>query len=202
MRNIVFSEENYYHIYNRGVEKRAVFLDRADYQRFLSSMSAFNTSKRVEHLDRVDTSCRQPGRLVEIVAYCLMPNHFHFLIKQVAENGVSRYMHKVLMGYTKYFNKRYERSGVLFQGVFQGKHVGDNSYLLELSRYIHLNPLDLVPGITSPKMNYIQAFPWSSLSEYINKKPDTSLVSDEMVVLGQFSGPEAYLKFLKDGLEH
>jgi len=156
MRKIKFSEGEYYHIYNRGIEKRIIFLDRNDYDRFMLLLDVANSKKPV-HLQKRECSSQggastltNPGildkgeSLVEIGAYCLMPNHFHLLLKEKQNEGIRLFMHKISTAYTMYFNKKYERVGPLFQGVFKAQHADSDEYLKYLFSYIHLNPIKLI----------------------------------------------------------
>lgn len=179
MRSTIFANNEYFHVFNRGVDKRVIFQDRADYQRFLLGLREFNTMERIFHLKNFETKLQENKQpLVEIVAYCLMPNHFHLLLKQVTDGGVSKFLHKLLIGYTQYFNKRYERSGVLFQGTFKAKHVQNNIYLLHLSRYIHLNCLELFEpnwkkiGINNlaETQSLLKNYEWSSYKYYVEQE--------------------------------
>lgn len=141
-----FTNAEYYHIYNRGVEKRDVFMNKADQLRFLETLNYYRFApqpmklsdhkKRQNEIKKIDKQVE----LVKIYCYCLMPNHFHLLIRQVHEGGITRFMKFILNSYTKYFNIKYDRVGSLFQGVFKAKLVENDEYLLQLSRYIHRNP--------------------------------------------------------------
>lgn len=210
MRALKFFRGEYYHIYNRGVEKREVFLDGADYFRFILGMREFNDMESISNIYRLqdasivkDTKEKKP--LVKFICYCLMPNHFHFLVQQIEDDGVSKFMQKLGTGYTKYFNKRYERSGVLFQGVFKAKHVLNDEYLLHLSRYIHLNPLSTIEldwlskGIRNKDKTFcfLREYKWHSLPFYFEDKSNLiKLYSD--IILGQFKTKEYYKEFLLD----
>ncbi len=114
--------------------------------------------------------------LVEIVAYCLMPNHFHFLIKETEEGGMSTFMHKLMTAYTMRFNKKYARSGGLFTRAFRSKHIADNRYLRQVFSYIHLNPTDLIAedmkDTDTPLSNEDPAvqYKFSSLPDYMDTK--------------------------------
>ena len=128
MRKTEFTNDEYYHIYNRGVDKRKVFCEEGDYLRFLISMKEFNDIKPAGSLYEKSKQKRKPlsgfashleagtmHYLIKIICYCLNPNHYHFIIKQLQNNGISKFMHKLNMGYTHYFNIKYNRSGSLFQ---------------------------------------------------------------------------------------
>lgn len=178
-RPIILSIGEFYHIYNRGTDKRKVFLSRRDHERFISLLYLCNS---------IDTTPVNVGRksfneildidrgknLVDIGAYCLMPNHFHLLLHESVENGISRFMQKLTTGYTMYFNKKNERSGNLFQGVFKAEHANKDEYLKYLFAYIHLNPIKLIEpswketGIKNriKAKNFLKDYPYSSYPEY------------------------------------
>jgi putative transposase len=147
MRKVPFANEEYYHIYNRGVDKREIFLDNYDYLRFLKSLKEFNQEKPIVSLyikDRIKKKSvaakpLQNGKLVEIISFCLIPNHFHLILKQLKDGGISEFMKRVGGGYTWFFNYKYKRSGSLFQGTFKAIHIDTNEYLLYLSAYVNGN---------------------------------------------------------------
>ncbi len=146
-RKLTFALGEYYHVYNRGVEKRVLFNNKFDYQRFLLLLVLMNDQKPVEVQQLIRDSTipeliaekRKP--LVSIISFSLMPNHFHLLLKEITEKGVSKFMHKVGTGYSLYFNLQNERVGGLFQGPYKAKHIADDRYLKYLFEYIHLNPV-------------------------------------------------------------
>jgi hypothetical protein len=118
---------------------------------------------------------QSPVPLVIIEDYCLMPNHYHLILEQVEENGISKFLQKVMTGYTMYFNKRYNRTGALFQGKTKSRHIDTNPYYLQLKIYLHLNPVDLFDKnwkengkVKSVKesMKFLTNFPWSSCTSY------------------------------------
>src|SRR3989344_1265426 len=148
-RSCVLSINEYFHVYNRGVDKRKIFLSRSDYERFLSLLLACNNSYPVDlKLQGSSLSelveIEKKKKITSIGAYCLMPNHFHIILKETAENGISRFMQKLQTAYTMYFNKKNERSGSLFQGTFKAVHANHDTYLKYLVSYIHLNPVKLI----------------------------------------------------------
>jgi putative transposase len=201
MRRVSLANGEIYHVYNRGVDKRKVFLNTRDYQRFVDGLIIFNTKERIaSHSFGTKKSFKDENALVNIMAYCLMPNHFHLLLEQRTENGIAKYIQKLITGYTMYFNKKHDRSGVLYQGVFKSKHVKTNAYLLELSRYIHANPTEILGENAKGRVdvrNYLLKYPWSSLSDYADSKghSDLSALNKEMI-LGQFSSPSNYVDFV------
>ena len=157
MRNIKIAPGEYYHIFNRGMSKQKIFFDRRDWFRFLFLIIYFQSPTTFQNISRLVTEFVQhsvlnnkddvlkiiKNRHVELVSFCLMPNHFHLIIKEVEEGGISSYMQRVLNSYAKYFNKKYEKSGHLFQGPYKAVHISDNRQLVHVSAYIHKNPREL-----------------------------------------------------------
>lgn len=182
-----------YHIYNRGVDKRKIVGDHFDSDRFLRSMVAFNTVDPVLSLRNVElysgSTAVEP--LVEIVAYCLNPNHFHFILRQVVDGGISEFMKRLSGGYTWYFNNKYERTGSLFQGRYQSVHVDTNEYLFQLSVYVSLN---------FRAHNYdesvVESLIRSSWNEYCGKV--SREVCQKDIVLGQFRNAKEYRDFAEN----
>jgi REP element-mobilizing transposase RayT len=201
MRKIPLANEEIYHIYNRGTDKRTIFEDPYDFQRFFQSLQEFNTLDPIgsiyEHSfikkEQLGSLAPKSESLVEIIAYCLNPNHFHLLLKQVSANGISKFMQKVGTGYTNYFNKKQDRSGSLFQGTFKSIHVDSNEYLLHLSVYVNLN--DKVHGLGSLASK-------SSWDEYMGKLEKGEVgICEKEVVLGQFKNDREYRIFAKNVLK-
>lgn len=203
-RKKVFSPGEYYHIYNRGVEKRKIFRDRYDVDRFIRSMVAFNSVEPVGSLRQLDIEQKNRGltpvepaekeQLVDIVAYCLNPNHFHLLLREKVAGGVSEFMKRVLGGYTWYFNNRYERSGTLLQGRFQSSHIDSNEYLLHVSVYVNLNF-----RVHQYKKQIIQNIA-SSYDEYCGSKKKQQEICTKESILGQFKNKKAYVEFSNQSL--
>jgi len=147
-RNLIFAPEEFYHIYNRGTEKRSIFNRHRDYERFIALLylangdRAIDTKRQGRTLSELLTQDRGE-RLVDLCAYCLMPNHFHLIIRERQDGGISKFMQKLSTGYTMYFNKIYDRNGVLFQGKFKSTHIDNDRYLNYLIAYLHLNPIKI-----------------------------------------------------------
>ncbi len=146
-RNIIFSEGEFYHIYSRGIEKRKIFLSDKDYKRFVYLLYTANSTEPVhlsnyQGISLIDIPKGEP--IVDIIAWCTMPNHFHLILKERTENGISIFMKKLLTGYSMYFNVKEERKGKLFEGKFQAKHLDYDQYLKYEFTYVHLNPISLV----------------------------------------------------------
>ncbi|OGL65606.1 hypothetical protein A3B21_03010 [Candidatus Uhrbacteria bacterium RIFCSPLOWO2_01_FULL_47_24] len=209
MRKVQFANNYYYHVYNRGVDKREIFLDQNDYLRFYKSLFLFNdanyfamSGKNVESVQGLALSNRQP--LVNIASFCLMPNHYHFLLEQICDNGITSFMHSLSTSYTQYFNLKNDRTGRLFEGPFKAVLVKRDAQLEHLPRYIHLNPLDLTDvnwregkGEDWAKAEkLLEEYPWSSHNVYLGKPQQLPVV--EKSVIGQiFNTPEKYKIFLK-----
>lgn len=184
-----------YHIFNRGVDKRDIFLDGIDYARFLKSAKEFNQVNPVVSLYILDqirgrkavvSETLQKEKLVEIVAFNLLPNHFHLILKQYKKGGVSEFMRRIGNGYTRYFNHKYKRSGVLFQGKFQAAHIDSDEKLIYLSAYVNGNH----------KVHRIKGGgKFSSLEEYSGGK---KLLCDTAPVLSQFNSIKDYLNYVND----
>lgn len=189
-----FVNGEFYHVYNRGVDKRKIFLDDQDFKRFLQSIKCFNSVKPIGSLYAFSFHSHQLSRptakLIEIVAYCLNQNHFHLILRQLHDGGISEFMKRVNGGYAWYFNNRYRRNGALFQGKFKFKHVDNNNYLLHLSAYVNLN--DRVHRLSRPTAK-------SSWEEYIGKSLHVLCVSD--IVLSQFADKKEYRRFAESSLE-
>lgn len=197
-RKITFAEDEFYHLYNRGVEKRKIFLSKDDYRRFVRLLYLANSKRNfvyrdVEHKKLPDIDRGAP--LVAIGAWVLMPNHFHVLIKEIASGGTSLFMQKLLTGYSSYFNKRYGRVGGLFQGVFQAQHANTDEYLKYLFAYIHLNPIKLIQpewkgeGIADQKSSrdFLERYMYSSYGDY------TGVQREETLILSKKEFPEYFL---------
>lgn len=204
-----FSEGEFYHVYNRGTEKRTTFTTHRDYRRFVNAMAVLNDQEPRDHLDRdiakdSASESRSPQKpLVSIISYCLMPNHFHFLLRQEIEQGVTKFMQRLGTAYTMYFNAKYQRTGVLFQGVFKSIHVDHDAYLEHLSRYIHLNPLDLIEpqwklrGVKNWKRakEHLDPYPWSSYRECVEKISPSGIVATKLMRY-HLGGPRQYEQFV------
>lgn len=211
-------EQNFYHTLNRGVEKRKIFLDKQDYLRFIHNLYELNNEDRVETTfftfkkdpDIANTSNRKKRKtLVDILAFCLMPNHYHLLLSPRVKNGIPKFMHKINMGYAKYFNQKYERVGVLFQGVYKHILITDNTHFLHLPFYIHFNPLDLTyPAwrdnkISNPNkaLGFLKSYRWSSHLDYlgINNFPSVINIKTLLDIFGSNKDYEKLVEnYLKD----
>lgn len=204
MRNIKFSTGEYYHIYNRGVEKRKIFLDESDYFRFLVGVKEFSEYIKFESKPCEKNCAMKPigseNSNIIVVCYCLMPNHFHFIIQQLRDGGITDFMHRLSTGYAMYFNRKYDRTGVLFQGVFKAKHIAEDSYILHLSRYIHQNPLEISGEDIDNKSSrgFIETYKWSSLRSYLDRNKPCVFKLNREIILGQFKNINEYRDFVLD----
>ena len=172
----------YYHIYNRGAHKAPIFNDGTDYWRFMALLFVANSTKRVRFHDLKQDlvfSYERGETLVEIIAYCLMPNHFHILIREKREDGIGAFIHKICTAYSMYYNLKYEHSGTIIQGIFKSKHVDTDEYLRYLIQYIHLNPFSIeVPNLNklakseyfSEAVAYSKKYEYSSYKDFIGEK--------------------------------
>jgi REP element-mobilizing transposase RayT len=194
MRNHIFEIGKYYHVYNRGTDKRDIILDDEDLKRFMQSLVEFNTIDPIQsifqqHLKKrlkfSSSTTKKP--LVSIIAYCINLNHFHLLITPLVDQGIEKFMQRI-GGYTRFFNEKYNRSGSLFQGRFKSKIIEDNNYLLNLSAYINFNNRD-------ENSNLISKFSKSSLEEYT--QDETKGLCNKEIVLSNFKSKNDYYKFAK-----
>lgn len=197
MRKVPFVEKEFYHIYNRGVDKRAIFSDKNDLNRFFQSMQEFNTIKPIGSIFEKSFNKNREGfpdsPLVQFIAYCLNPNHFHFILTQLEERGIEKFMHRLGTGYTMYFNEKHVRNGALFQGRFKANHINSNEYLLHASAYVNLNNKVHKYGIG--------ALTKSSWKEYIDKMSDFRFCNKD-ITLGQFKDRKDYETFAMESLEN
>jgi putative transposase len=177
LRKQSFVPGEFYHLYNRGTEKRIIFKDSKDYQHFLFLMYVCNTTKSIE-LRNIGKNFDRGETIVDIGAYCLMPNHFHILIREKIEGGISKYMLKLLTAYSMYFNKKHKRTGKLYENKFKSIHANTDRYLKYLYSYIHLNPAKLIDKNWRKNKNrnivnllkHIFLYSYSSLKEYANSE--------------------------------
>jgi len=211
-------ETTIYHILSRGVDKRQIFIDDDDHLRFIHDLFEFNDEEPADNIwyffNKNNKNQYQSSDLrshyierktrkliVNILAFCLMPNHYHLLIIPLFENAVVKFMRKLNIGYAKYFNEKYQRKGTLFESRYKSIPITDHSHFVHLPYYIHLNPLDLIMPewrtreISDYKkaMEFLEKYRWSSFQDYIGKKNFPSVTQREL--LNEFfGGPEKYKK--------
>ena len=157
-----YVENSFYHIYNRGVDKRIIFIQDLDYQMFLSYLKNYLSTLSLQQVRPVRKSTLFLE--IDLIAYCLMPNHFHLLIKQKSAKSIIKFMRCLINAYTRYFNTRHKRIGHLFQGKYKASLITEDLYLLQLSRYIHRNPLEL---FRSDLHKILSEYPYSSYKDFL-----------------------------------
>lgn len=208
LRKTIFANDQIYHIYNRSIERKSIFTTKWEYQRSLDTLNYYHFSNlpfRFSYLQKLNKDIREKilfeinegkDKLLEIIAFCLMPNHFHFMVKQIQNNGIIKFVSKFSNSYTKYFNTKHKRKGPLFEGIFQANLVETEEQLVHLSRYIHLNPTS---SYIIPQKDLLD-YEWSSLPEYLNLKNKT--ICNKELVLNLFSSVADYKKFVLDQISY
>ncbi len=214
-RTVSLAPEAFFHVYNRGVDKRTIFADAADYKRFIELLYVANStapidmrSLRERHTSVFDFE--RVNTLVSIGAYCLMPNHFHILITSQIDGGISSFLSKVSTGYSMYFNKRYERTGALFQGKFKSQYADSDEYLKYLYSYIHLNPVKLIDpnwkeeGSRDAARSYdfAASYQYSSLPDYLGRVRPESKILDTKPFPDYFATGASHHAELFDWLQY
>ena len=225
MRKVRFAQNCIYHVYNRGVEKRDIFVQDGDRWRFLQGLFLFNDGRstsnllwRIERENRgrmnfrilrefVEKRSAERKPLVRIMAACLMPNHYHLILEELQQGGISKFMHRFGTGYTMYFNKKYDRVGGLFQGPFKAVQVDTDEYLQNLLVYVNvINPGQLIEpnlkeeGVKDVEkiMQFAKAYPWSTHQEYLGIRE--SPIIDKGVAHSLFPSGAKYKEFVENAL--
>ncbi len=210
VRKITFSLDEFYHLYSRGVDKRLIFLDDDDRNRFVRLLYLCNGTKPLNYRDTmglklsdIDTG----DKLVGVGAYCLMPNHFHLLIKEVNEGGIVKFMSKLLTAYSSYFNRKYERVGALFGSEFKSEHANDDTYLRYLFAYIHLNPVKLIDSDwrtrqidTEVIKSFLKRYQYSSFLDYIDDGREERLILNKQSFPTYFADSSDFLAQMHEWL--
>jgi len=198
-----------YHVYNRSVARQPFFLTDTYYQRGYEVLSYYNNLNppvRFSHFFRLPAPLKNEvlenlnkdnQKLVQILAFCLMPNHVHFLIKEIRDKGITTFMRKFQNSYAKYFNTKTERSGSLFQSMFKAVRILTDEQLLHVARYIHLNP---VTAFILKNIEELSNYPWSSYPIYIGKQSSDIISTDE--VLSFFTSKDKFIKFTEDQIDY
>jgi putative transposase len=192
-----FSTDSFYHIINRGIANQKLFNDASDYQRFIVTLNFYiekNPPQKLslttkEELNKILLSSPKKP-LVEIISYCLMPNHFHLLLKQLEENGITNFMKNLQNSYTRYYNSKNKRIGTMYQGTFKAVTIENDEQLLHVSRYIHLNPF------ASKITNHHHQYPWSSYKIYLDNR--TGRICSPKLILEMIGSPSKFQKFIDD----
>lgn len=185
------AEGAYYHAYNRGYNKQQLFFDEHDYHTFLYLLKKyldpdFREIKFLPNGESVQVAINKPlYRKVELHAYCLMPNHFHFLVKQITKDGMSRLLNVISSQYSTYFNNKYGHEGTIWQGTYKAVQVKTEEQYLHLSRYIHLNPysfIGTVPQWRDSPLLQLKDYPYSSYLAFIGKKKQPNWLKSEDIM--------------------
>lgn len=182
-----YTEGGFYHIFNRGVNKDVIFRDYEDYDVF-----TFFLSNALQQNANSFEMRKNFFGLVSLHCHCLMPNHFHLLLRELHKGAITSLMRSVTISYALYFNKKYDHTGTIYETKYKAKMVNDDEYLLHVSRYIHLNAQDMgVDPLT---------YPYSSIRNYINPNQQLPWISTEFVskLLNEGNPHEAYHRFMLD----
>lgn len=216
MRKEKIIQGEYYHVLNRGNNKQAIFKEERDWIRLLflilyfqSPVNLRNISREVNYFTKHEifnvskNKIKEiiDNRYVELISFTLMPNHFHLILKELEENGISKYMQRILNSYTKYFNVKNELSGHLFQGPFRVVHIEDDPQLIYLSAYIHRNIIEMKDWTGKENI-----FPYSSFKDYLGENRWGELLKND-IIKNQFSDYKKYKFFVdnsgaKENVQH
>ena len=172
-REVQFLTGNYYHVYNRGANKEQIFREDENYRYLLNWVKHYSIEFDIS-----------------VIAYCLLPNHYHFLLRQDGLEPISKYIQRTFNRYTKAFNKSFQRTGTLFEGPFKAVHIDTDEYLLQICRYIHRNPLDA--GLVTDLLEW----PYSNYLEWVGMRSGT--LFDQKFLNEHFVNPDDYKKFVLD----
>lgn len=207
-RHFDFETGEYYHIYNRGIEKRTIFLDDRDRTRFQNLLYLANSDKPVvfKRVQGLPLDTMRGEQLTSILAYSLMPNHFHIIGRENKYGGLSKFMAKLSTSYSMYFNTKYERSGSLFCHPYRARHIHFDDYFRWVFSYVHLNPLDIFDPAWEDRRKihaekaaaFIKNFPYSSYADYFGKsRPQTKIIHRDALPI-PVSDLESIEKMLKE----
>lgn len=197
-----------YHVFNRGIDKIPTYRDKREYQRFVTTITFYRYQNPPVKLSRflalpwldqqnILTKLEANNKSVNVLCYCLMPNHFHLLLKQNINHGISNFLGYIQNSYTKYFNTKHDRIGGLFLDQFKAVRVEKDEQLLHVSRYIHLNPHT---GYVINNIDNLPTYQWSSLKEYINST--SNQICNTEIILAIFRNREAYRNFIYDQADY
>lgn len=208
-RKIPLVNGEIYHVLNRGVASQPIFIDWRGYQRAIKTMfyyqnlkppqkySLFILQARKKREEVLDNLRQKKEFRAEIIVYCFIPNHFHLLLRQTNENGISKFLSDFANSYTRYFNTRAKREGPIFRGNFKAVRIETEEQLLHVSRYIHLNPYS---SYLVKSLKELENYPYSSLPEYLGKTPKAYCQTE--LVLSSFPKREDYKNFLFDQADY
>ncbi len=213
-RKFTFAEDEFYHIYNRGTDKRLIFNDDDDYSYFQKLLFLCNSTERIILRDLPRSmsvyDVKRKETLVDIGCYCQMPNHFHLLLYERKEGGISKFLAKLSTAYVMYFNHKYKRTGSLFEGCFKAVYVDDDNYMQYLFAYIGLNPIKCIQsdwkeaGIKKIKeaRNYLTDYSYSSYQDYIGVEREQSSIIEKANFPEYFEDQKDYHNFVDEWLTY
>lgn len=207
-RKIVFRNNCFYHVYNRSIEKKPIFNNLREYSRAILALqfyrfsdlpvklSKFLVLNKDIQLNLIQKFNNDINKLVDILAYGIMPNHFHFILEQKQNGGISRFISNFENSYTKYYNTKEDRVGPIFQGIFKSVYIESEEQLIHLSRYIHLNPIS--SSLIKPEE--LETYPWSSFPEYLNLSKNN--ICNTQPVMNSFPSINKYRDFVYDQIAY
>lgn len=219
LRKDPFITGEYYHLYNRGIDKRVIFKLRGDYERFIMLLYLANSEEsfRIDNFINNQNKkyndilkIKKEKNLVSIGAWCLMNNHFHILVRQNIDGGITKFMRKLGVGYSMFFNIKYQRKGALFGGLFKAKLIGDDdNYLRQLFAYIHLNPLEIEfpeweDGLNKSSIdmkNFLELYKYSSYQDYIGEDRVENSILNKNNFPDYFNGKQSFREFVENYFE-
>lgn len=197
-RIIPFVNGEFYHLYNRGLEKKDIFIQSRDYSLFIDTFFYYQIQNPKPRFSNYRQSKLFPvdptKKIVDIICYCLMHNHFHLLVKQLKDGGITEFMRRFILSYIKYRNLKYKHQGPLLNGPFKAVRMETDEQLIHVSRYIHLNPL------VSLLVKNLNLYPWSSYKTYVGLDNNPRLAKEE--ILNFFKSPKDYKKFVLDQADY
>ncbi len=212
LRKVSFVEGEYFHLYNRGNSKQTIFHDQDDYYRFIKTLFLSNgqVNFKISNIGKSDIFNFDRGNpIVNIGAYCLMPNHFHLLLSQPPNGSISKFMQKLSTGYSMYHNTRHGRTGALFEGKFKSEHVDTDRYLKYTFAYIHLNPVKLIDpkwkeeGIRdkTKTIKFLEQYKFSSYQDYLGHNRREARVINLKAFPNYFTSPNLVKKDIFEWLD-
>lgn len=216
LRKIPFVSGEYYHLYNRGNSKQKIFNDEEDYRRFVATLYTCNSENNFRMSLIKDGAGNNPylwergNQIVSIGAYCLMPNHFHLLVTEKENGGISKFMQKLSTAYVMYHNIKYGRTGGLFEGKFKSEHLDIDQYLKYIFSYIHLNPIKLMQkdwkevGIKNKKasLNYLGNYRHSSYLDFKGLERKESAILDKKAYPDYFPSTKNFEREILDWITY
>jgi putative transposase len=214
IRKVSFAPSEYYHLYNRGNSKQKIFHDKQDYSRFVDLLYACNSENNFRtfglNKDQSLYDFERGKKLVSIGAYCIMSNHFHLLVKEKDGGSISKFMQKLSTAYVMYYNKKYKRTGGLFEGKFKSEHTGTDRYLKYVFSYVHLNPVKLIDkdwkekGIRNRQqvLEYLNKYSFSSFLDYLGVQGIHNKILDKNDFPNYFPSQKSFLGEIFDWLNY